>query len=258
MNDLQNIGMIRRRLGHPLPDGPDDQQLLQLLVDQLLHHHAQLVNTRNHWAVDKWTLNTSSGVEDYIVAAGNFGRPFLVYTVDDTNPYHVRREVPISLLQDADRRYVGPKQTDSALAHTSVEVCFYRRQGLGWYVRTVPVPSMSSSYEIWFESNYEYTAPSEAPGLESFHHLVRVQAAIGALPFCRWRDMSPTQNPQGWQMQMAALRDSLLHDEQKFQKEFDSYKAMSSREGVNNKIGYAPGYETDMFGAGRMVQGYGY
>lgn len=258
MNDAQNIAMVRRLLGHPLPDGPDDQQLIQLLVDQLLHHHAQLINTRNHWAVDKWTLSTSSGTEDYIVAAANFGRPFLCYTVDSSDPYHMRREVPITLMQDADRRYAGPAKTDSSLPHTAVEFAFYRKQGLGWYVRSVPIPSSSSDYEIWFETNYDYTAPSEEPGLASFHHLVRVQTALAALPFCRWRDVNPVTSPQAWQLQVGALRDSLLHNELKFQKEFDNYKANSSREGVNTKMGYAPGYEQDMFGAGRIVQGYGY
>jgi hypothetical protein len=46
----QNVALIRARLGNPLPSAPDDQILLRLLTDQLAHHSAQLVNTRNHWS----------------------------------------------------------------------------------------------------------------------------------------------------------------------------------------------------------------
>lgn len=255
----QNIAIIRRRLGSPLPNGPDDQTVLTLFIDQLMHHSAQLVNTRNHWAIGKWTLNVSSGLEDYVVAAQNFGRPFLVYTTDPSDTYHVRREVPFSLLQDADRRYAGPQQANSSdgSGHSAVEVVFYRKDGQGWFCRPVPIPGSSASYEIWYETNYAYGSLGDTPGLEAFHHLVRVQTALQALPFCRWLGISPSEDPKGWQLQVGAIRDALAHDEMKFQKAFNDYKAQTSREGVSGKIGYAQDYECSPFGVGTMINGYG-
>ena len=57
---------------------------------------------------------------------------------------------------------------------------------------------------------------------------------------------------------MGAIRDSLLHDEVKFQRVFDNYKAQTSREGVNGKLGYANDYEYRPYPVGVMVNGYGF
>ncbi len=254
----QNIALIRSRLGNPLPNSPDDQQILLSLTDQLTHHSAQLVNTRNHWSVDKWTLTVQSGLEDYLITANNFGRPFVCYTIDLSDPYHVRREIPFSLLQDADKRYQGPQQNFSVSKHSAVEMVFYRKEGQGWYVRPVPIAGDSSQYEIWFETMYEYGSMGDAPGATAFHHLVRVQTAIAMLPFCHWPGISPQEDAKTWQIQVAAMRDSLLHDEIKFQKVFDVYKSQLSREGVNGKLGYANDYEYRPYAVGVMVNGYGF
>ena len=227
----QNVALIRARLGNPLPSAPDDQILLRLLTDQLTHHSAQLVNTRNHWSVDKWQINMQSGLEDYLITANNFGRPVVCYTIDPSDPYHVRREIPFSLIQDADKRYAGPQMNFAVSKHSAVEMVFYRKEGQGWFVRPVPIPGDSSSYEIWYETMYEYGSLGDVPGASAFHHLVRIQAAI---------------------------RDSLLHDEVKFQKVFDTYKAQISREGVNAKLGYANDYEYRPYPVGVMVNGYGF
>lgn len=255
----QNLAHIRRRLGQPLPNGPDDQTLLTLLVDQLMHHSAQLVNTRNHWAIEKWTLTVSSGLEDYIISAQNFGRPFLIYTTNDADTYHVRREVPFSLMQDADRRYSGPQQatTSDGSGHSAAEFVFYRKEGQGWFARPVPIPASTGTYEVWYETNYGYGSLGDTPGLEAFHHLVRVQTAIAALPFCRWHHLAPNEDAKAWNIQVGAIRDALLHDEMKFQKAFNDYKAQASREGVSGKIGYAQDYEYSPFGVGTMTNGYG-
>lgn len=254
----QNIAMIRARLGYPLEDYPTDGQLMQVLVDTLMNHSAQLVNTRNHWSVYHWTLTTVSGTEDYLVSASDFGRPFLIYSTDSSNTYHWRREVPFSLMQDADRRYSGPQQDYSSYPWSAVEMCFYRI-GQAWYVRPVPIPGATATYEIWYETNYSYASPSDTVGLEAFHHLVRVQAAISALPFVAWRGVSPEENPKSWMVKARAVRDSLLHDEDSYKRAFDSYRAQSSRESVNNKRGYGADYEAAAggFGAGGMVNGWG-
>lgn len=256
----QNIGAIRRRLGNPLDNSPSDALILQALTDHLHNHQASLVNTRNHWSVDKFRLAVSDGVEDYVVAAANFGRPFLVYTVDDTDAYHWRREVPFTLLQDADQRYQGPVKSGSADEHSAVEIAFYRREGLGWYCRLIPMPAATGEYEIWYETNYQYSGLSDAPGLEAFHHLVRIQAALSVLPDCEWDGIRKREQPQLWQTEAQARAAALMRDEQIFKTQFDNYRAQSSRESVNSKLGYAFDYEEDSadIGIGRMISGYGY
>ena len=141
MTNEQNIAIIRRRLGHPLPDAPDDGVILTALIDQIAHHTTQLAVSRNHWAVEKWTLFVQPGIEDYPITAANFGRPFLMYTIDPTDIYHVRREIPFSMFQDTDRRYIGSQQASlmAANRHSASQVVFYRKEGQGWFVRPVPI-----------------------------------------------------------------------------------------------------------------------
>lgn len=253
-----NLAAIRRRLGSPSPDAPSDPLLMQLLIDQTAHYTAGLANTVNHWSVDRWQLSVDAGSEDCLVTAPNFGRPFLLYTTDDTDTYHVRREVPIVLMQDADLRYAGPQQAGSVAGHSATQVIFYRRNET-WYARFVPIPGGPAAYEVWYETVYEYGSPGDNVGLNAFHHLLRVQTAISALPHCAWRGMSVMENPQAWTTKLEALRASLVYDEQKFQKEFNSYKAQTSREGVSSKQPYG-GWEYDAgaVGGGALAGGWGF
>lgn len=255
----QNLAIIRRRLGHPLPEAPDDGTLLTMLVDQIAHHTTQLSVTRNHWAVDRWTLNVQPNLEEYPITAGNFGRPFLLYTIDPTDQYHFRREIPFSLLQDIDRRYVGPETATPRATnqHSAVLVSFYRKEGQGWFIRPTPIPANSAQYELWYETNYNYGSLGDTPGLDAFHHLLRVQTALSALPYCEWLGISLKENVDAWKAKIGLLRDTLVHDEAIFRQAFNNYKAQASRDGVTSKLGYAP--ESDMWpiGIGPMAGGYG-
>lgn len=247
----ENLSAIRQRLGAPNPDRPSDPQLLNIYIDHVGNHCVQLQNTRSHWSVGRWTLTVDSGTEDYIIGAADFGRPFLVYTTDDTNAFHVRREVPFTLLQDADQRYQGPQQTQQQ-KHSAVEIAFYRTGPASpqWMARVIPIAGDSATYEVFYEANYTFGALSDSPGLTLFHHLVRVQTALSALPLCAWGDMSIKENPKSWQLQAQALRDVLLHDEEIFQKQFDSYRAQSTKEGVSRKRGEGWQHEADMLYGG--------
>lgn len=248
--NAENLSAIRLRLGEPDPHRPSDPQLLNIFIDHIANHCAALANTRSHWAVDRSTLTANEGQEDYLVTGQNFGRPFLVYTTDESNGFHVRREVPFSLLQDTDQRYQGPQQTQQQ-RHSAVEISFYRRGPASpqWQARLTPIPGGTATYEVFYEAVYSLASLADSPGLSPFHQLVRVQTALSALPLASWGDISIKSNPNAWQMQTKALRDVLLHDETIFQKQFDSYRALSMREGVSRKRGEGWQY-VDGCGAG--------
>lgn len=262
----QNIALIRRRLNNPEPNAPSDVQLLEILIGEMQHHHSGLVNTRNHWDVGNFQVTVSAGTEDYLVTAVDFGRPFLVYTVPQAGSngtLFYRREVPIRLMSDVDQLYQGPQQATTAAGHSAVEVVFYR-QGQSWYMRFAPIPNAAATYEIWYEINtYNYASPADTTGLVAFHNLVRTNVCLSALPMCVWGDLSPrvAAMMKPWQLQYNVLRDSLAFDQARFQKEFDLYRANSSREQVNDRIGYGGlDYEDDWYGYGgfgTMTSGYG-
>lgn len=253
----QNIALIRQRLNEPGPQTPSNARLLNILIEHLSNHYAQLNNTQQHWSVDRLTLTTSAGQEDYAVGGPTFGRPFLVYTTDLTNPYHVRWEVPFSLMQNADQMYWGPQQTVSVYPHSAEEVIFYRRDNQ-WYVRVMPIPNQTGTYDVWFEVNYEFGALGDAPGLAAFHHLIRTQVALSALPYCAWGVAALEHDAERWKLMIDMLRESLLKDEAMYQKEFNQYKAQATREGVGSRIGFGEWDEWGQGGyPGRMIDRWG-
>jgi hypothetical protein len=260
-NVSENLAMIRQRLKQPNPQAPSDLQLLNILIEHIYDHCAQLQNTRNHWGIGWTRIDVSAGTEDYNISATDFGRPFLVYTIDDADPFHQRREVPFSLLQDVEQRYQGPQQTQSASPWSAVQISFFRESPSSptWKARPTPIPGASCSYMVGYEANYEFGALGDNPGLSPFHHLIRVQTAISALPLCEWGDVTIVKNRDAWRTQADALGASFLHDEAIYQKRFDSYKAQSTREGVSQKRGVGADYEEQWgYDGGSMVRGWGW
>lgn len=258
---IENISQIRLRLKEPNPHEPSDPQILNILIEHIHDHCAQLQNTANHWSVGWTEIQTSDGQEDYIIPAGDFGRPFLVYTDDPTTEFHHRREIPFSLLQNVDQRYAGPaKSGSSGTTHSACEISFFRSGPASpvAFARFTPIPGESSTYKIGYEANYEFGSLADTPGISSFHHLIRVETALSVLPLCEWGDISIKEKPDEWRLQAQALRDALLHDEEKYQKRFDSYKANSSRAGVSQKLGVGWQYEEEWGYGGSMVDGYGW
>jgi hypothetical protein len=244
--NVENLSAIRQRLGSPNSHQPSDPQLLNIYIDHVANHCAALSNTRSHWAVDRWELDVSEATEDYLVTAQNFGRPFLVYTTDASDTHHVRREIPFSLLQDTDQRYQGPQQV-AQQDHSAVTISFFKLGAASpqWVARVTPIPGDTATYEVMYEAVYNLASLDDAPGLSPFHQLIRVQTALAALPLCAWGDISIKSNPTAWRLQYDTLRDTFLHDEAIFQKQFDSYRALSMREGVSRKRGEGWSYMDD-------------
>lgn len=257
----ENLSAIRLRLKEPNPQAPSSPQLLNLLIDHIADHQAQLQNSRNHWSIGWTQISASQGQEDYAITASDFGRPFLVYTVDESDSFHQRREIPFSMLQDTEQRYLGPQQTQSASPWSAVEISFFRQSpsNPAWYARLTPIPNESCVYKIGYEANYDFGALADSPGLSPFHHVIRTQAALSALPLCEWGEITILKNPAAWKTQADALRQALMLDLAGFQKHFDSYKAQASREGISQKRGVGCEYEEQWgYDGGSLVRGYGW
>lgn len=249
------------RLARPNPHNPSDPELLNLMLDHVSDHVAALQNTRNHWSIGWTTINATAGAEDYIISAPDFGRPFLVYTHDDSDPFHQRREIPFSLLQDTEQRYQGPAQAQSASPWSAVEISFFREGPSNpvWKARPTPIPGASSTYKVGYEANYQLGSLADAPGLSPFHHLIRAETALAALPLCEWGEITILKNPDAWKIQADALRQSIMLEAAGFQKRFSSYLANSTRDGVTHKLGVGHEYEEGWgYGGGGMVSGWGW
>lgn len=245
-----NLSSVRLLLGEPNPHAPSDPILFQLLSNQVQHHLNQLQNGSGHWSVDTYTLTVNPGQEDYLVSGQNFGKPFLVYTADESNPSHVRREVPFVLLQNAGQFYAGPQQIQASDSHTVQYFTFYRRNG-AWWARATPIPGESKPYVVWFESGLAPDGLDDESGLSPFNHLIRVQTAIAAPPHSAWTGAyfnGTDREAAAWTRKTNALAMSLKQDEAKFQKEFSTYLGTLMQAGVESREGFGAEAECGWWG----------
>lgn len=241
-----NLAGVRRLLGFPDPHEPDDVILFEMLSNQVQHHHNQLQNGQGHWSVDKFDLSIGGSDEDTLVAAANMGKPFWVYTADPTNPSHVRREVPFVLLNNIGQFYAGPEQLETGGLHSVQYITFYRRAG-AWFAKPTPIPSDPENYVAWFETGLAPTSLGDEAGLSPFNHLIRTQAALGALPHCAWTGAKfngTDREAAAWERKTSALALSLGQDEKKFQKEFSTYLGTLMNAGVEAREGYGEEYDS--------------
>lgn len=244
----QNLAQIRALLNEPSSQQPSDRVLFEILSNQIIHHQSQLQNSATNWAVYTWQLTAVQGQEDYLITAEDFGKPFLVYWDDPNDTYRPRVEVPFAMLQNADMFYNGPRQvySDSSTYPTVSTISFFR-QSDGWYARLTPIPGGTATYTIMYEVTPK--APQslgDSPGLSPFHHLIRAQTALAALPYCGWGavrvDSSDRAMAAAWERQTTALATALGVQVAQFQKEFSTYIGSLMQAGVERRSGFGDGY----------------
>lgn len=239
-----NLTAIRLLLDRPDPQRPGLDILFQHLTDQVQHHHNQLQNSSAQWSVASILLTTSGGNEDYLLSADNFGKPFFVYTTDDSNESYVRREIPFVMLQNIDQFYSGVQQTQITDQHTVQYISFYRSAG-SWYARVTPIPSGSRAYTIFYETA-DIPAPAlgSIEGISCFNHLIRVQTALAALPHCGWGEIHPLAKGEAgliWARRIESLAKALAPNEAKYQKEFSTYIGTLMQAGVESRDPFGDG-----------------
>lgn len=250
---IDNLQRVRLLLGEP--SRPEQHIVFEMLENQISHHLSEIQNSGANWNVAHIVVSASSGVEDYLVPAGDFGKPFWVYCDDPTQINLPRIELPFAQLQNADQFYSGPRQLLSSSDNnpTASIISFYR-QANAWFFRLTPIPGGSYPITIWYETMPE--APqglAETPGLSPFHHLIRVQTALSVLPHCEWNDIKPyakeTYLRAAWKDKILALKDSLGSDEMKFQAQFSTYIGTLQMAGIEGREPFGMEYDADMGGS---------
>lgn len=243
---LENMSMVRGLLDDPDPQKPSDRILFQVFGNQVAHHLSQLQNSGAPWGVLDWQLVAQPGQEDYLIAAQDFGKPFWVHTEDPGDPFRARSEVPFCLLQNAEQFYTGPRQIMSTSDNvpTATVISFYRKFE-SYYARITPVPGGTAYYRVWYE-----IAPGmprnlgDSPGLTAFHHLIRVQTAGAALPYCQWGDIKidapEPKDREAWRFKTKALAEALSSQAAQFQKEFSTYIGTLMQPGIEARDGFGP------------------
>lgn len=244
---VENLAQVRALLDEPTEQQPSDRILFEILGNQVQHHLNQLQNSSAAWSVREWTINTTAGQEDYLVTAPDFGKPFLCYFDDPSNTYRPRVEIPFSTLQNVNMFYNGPKQVYNTTQNVPMvsTVTFYATD-YAWYMRFTPIPGGATTYKVWYETlTHTPQSLGDTFGLSPFHHLVRTQTALNALPYCKWGEIRiDAEKPhlqKAWQLKTQAMAASLTHQEVQFQRQFDTYIAELMEAGTERRMGFGDG-----------------
>ncbi len=237
---IDNLQRVRMLLGEP--SKPEPHIMFEMLENQISHHLSELQNSNANWSVSSIVIPATSGQEDYLVSAQDFGKPFWVYWENPTQIQWPRCEIPFAQLQNADQFYSGPRAltpNSGSNLGTASTISFYRRDN-AWWFRLTPIPGNTYPITIWYET--QPLAPSglqDVPGLTAFHHLIRVQTALSVLPHCEWDDVKPDAKENrlvnAWTMKQARLADALGRDEAKFQAQFSTYISTLQQAGIEQR-----------------------
>src|SRR5690242_4011703 len=108
---------VRGRLGHPSAQAPSNYDILLHLSTQLQRYINRISLSERTWAVDEVSLTVANGVEDYPIAAVNFGRPIQVRTVYPQNPSYIERDIEFDEMSDMNFNWPYPRNLASLITN---------------------------------------------------------------------------------------------------------------------------------------------
>ncbi len=221
----------RMRLGEPSAERPSGRQLLQATLNHCQSLFNQISNSNEPWAVasNDLILTVSPNKEEYALAGGpSMGKPFLMYTMDSSNPAHIERMIPAYELQNLLTSSSGPRNAQyyfwtctGTSQHTALGVSFYEKGGAdGWFARIRPVPQLSAQYRIIYGlGNWvQQAALTSSPVLSEHHHLLETRIALSVLADTRWTDDAEADRKT-----REEKRIDLLVDNKQFTEDFQLY-----------------------------------
>jgi hypothetical protein len=232
---------VRTRLGDCRAQKPSDRQLLLLLSTELQAFLNELAISNRPWAVDEVQLVVTSGTEDYAVATGsNFGKPIRVRTVYPSNPSYISHDVEFFELTDTNFDWELPQNFGSLMynidgsPNTAMRMAFFRKSGLDQvYVRVVPVPQATATYQILYQVGVfgETAALADVPALPEHHQMIELRTALAALPMTEWYDESPLNSTtrKEFAAAISATLGRLEHDFNEYIKTTSGNRALGYR-----------------------------
>lgn len=225
--NLQQICQnVRIRLGNPEPQIPTLQQVFLAVVScaQSIYNRAE--QSGQNWATEEIVLQVTSNTQDFLITnVSAYSKPLQVLTYYPSNPSLPQRYVDFSLLSDLNYDWNLPVNIASFMftdgsPNTAQRMAFYYKNNGELWVRVLPMPNLSGSYQVTFSVGEwaDSAAITDSPILNQFHELIEVWAAFSILPSCEWSD-DPKENRERRKEYGIALKDA----QGRVQPEFENY-----------------------------------
>lgn len=229
MSSIQQMcAEVRTLCDDPLSAKPSLRRILLAVLTSTQSFYSKLESTGQPWSIKPdYTLAVANGVSDFLLAIDpGYGKPIQVLTYWPQNPSLPQRYVDFTVFSDLSFDWGLPVNiasftfTDGS-PNTAVRMAFYNRDDGSRWVRVLPMPQLTGSYLITFESgDWTSTASIEdSPALTQFHSLIETWAAQSILPSCQWT------GDQKYNMEhRREIATALQNDRQRIEDDFDIYR----------------------------------
>ena len=245
---LQQIcGNVRIRTGNPIPQKPSLQQVFLAVIScaQSIYNRAE--NSGQNWLTEEIVLQVTSNTQDFLITnVSPFAKPLQVLSYWPQNPSLPQRYIDFVMLADLQYDWGLPVNIASFMftdgsPNTAQRMGFYYKNNGELWVRVLPMPNLSGTYQITFSSGAwaDDAAITDSPILTQFHELIEVWAAQSVLPHCEWSGDAKENRERRKEYAQA-----LKNDQARVEPEFEHYVSNLISEHLTSRQSSLDGYDS--------------
>lgn len=195
VNVLQIVNKALAYAGRPLEDYPGLSDILEFLYGHIDFYRTMLSIANRNWLINRYVFTVTPGVDEYSVStqAGDFARPILVETYDESLPNFERRPIDIVEIQNASLRYpdiVNPTGyfPSDYYKHTARAFAFWGYESADIKVKVIPQAVLAADYRVWYEPGKAADPQlTDAPlMMPDFHDLLALHTGKSIAGRARW------------------------------------------------------------------------
>lgn len=248
VNEILNKILVY--LGRPTEDSLGLSDILVILYGRIDYYRTLLGTSNRNWLVNRIILTVDNSTDEYSISAraGDFARPILVETHDESLQNFEKRPIDIVGVQTSSLIYphiVNPSNfsTSTYYKHNARAFAFWGFETSDIKCRVIPQPVQVADYQIWYEPGKVFDPDIvDSPQLmPEFHDMLAVHSAWLLLPNCRWYSPKDYQgsNPlelEQMNMQKRSQQTEYLAAElARLNALFDSYRRSNKHERASKR-----------------------
>lgn len=213
-------------------------------MDRWAYYVNQLGLSGESWRLEKTTISVNAAQSEYALNAVNFGKPVVVYLLDDTRQTIIG-ELEVVRFQDQvtgsysniPAGYSVPATFNAAARNT---ITFFTESGQT-KARILNTPSDSGTLIVYYVPTglTLSTLQANLGLLDMFANLFKIHTAIMCLPDCEWTGLSEDQN----ESKRNRIEKTLLMEFALLTAQFDEYRMLLFREQTSKREGWGDSEE---------------
>jgi hypothetical protein len=224
--------------------------IAERFIDRWAYYVNQLSLTGETWQLQKTTVHVSENRSVYAVNAVSFGKPVVVYVLDDQQ--NIAGELEIVRFRDqVDGVFTnlppGYSLPASAVPASKNGIAFYSEDGQQ-KARIVTTPISAGALVIYYmpSGNSFESLQDSLSLLDNFANLFKIHTALICMPDCEWTGLNEEQN----EAKRNRIEKTLAMEFALLTEQFNEYKASLFQEQTNSREGWG---DAEEYGYGGFI-----